>query len=148
MARRSQPRVVLPNGLGMAQLGPSKNTRPERSLRMMMVRGGMTFSCQSRWGPAGRWTVDFLILGCLVDVHGLHWHGRPSKMSRMSKFWRDKLEANRARDRKKVKWAKENGLTYLVLWDYEVVGKERLSGQMIIDLIRFERRRRPPPFAS
>lgn len=125
----------------MAKIGPSKGTKPERILKMMLVRAGAAFACQRRWGPDGRWIADFGILGCLIDVHGWHWHHRRSKMRSMSTYWQEKLRKNRERDRKKVSWAKANGLVYLVLWDYDLTGPQKLSGRTIVEWIRFERLR-------
>lgn len=35
--------IRLPNGLTMSQVGPSSGTRPERALRMLLVRHGLRY---------------------------------------------------------------------------------------------------------
>lgn len=116
----------------MAQLGPAKHTRPERAFRMALVRARIRHKLHIRWGPHNRWVADFIVRGAIVDVHGSHWHGHRSKMRTMSAYWRAKIAANRARDRRKRRFAKANGLRYIVIWDREVSGA--------IDLERLMRR--------
>jgi len=104
----------------MARIGPSAGTRAERVLRMMLVRSRSRHALQVKWGPGDRWCCDFKTHGVLVDVHGHHWHARTSRMRQMSEFWREKLKKNRARDRRKVRYARENGIAYAVIWEHEL----------------------------
>lgn len=104
----------------MARIGPSTGTRAERVLRMMLVRSRARHRTQVKWGPENRWCCDFKVGAVLVDVHGHHWHARTSSMRRMSEFWREKLRKNRERDRKKVRYARENGIAYVVIWEHEL----------------------------
>lgn len=144
MIRRRK--VVLPNGIGMAELGPSSGTKAERAFRMIMVRNGIRHRSQVRWGPDGRWRCDFKVLGVLVDVHGSHWHGRRSRMTTLSPYWRSKLEANLARDKLKAKHARQERIPYAVFRDWEILSKdrrERLCDDQVVRFIKFVRARTP-----
>lgn len=124
----------------MAKLGPSKHTKAERVLRMLLVRHGLRHQSQVKWGPINRWSADFCVMGVMIDVHGFYWHHKNSRMRAMSEFWQRKLKTNRKRDAEKVAYAASNGIRYLVLWDYEILSKDvrdKLLDEKIIGQIEF-----------
>lgn len=115
--------VILPNGLTMAEIGPSKHTRPERVVRMWLVRNGYRHAVQRK---VGRYTVDLVVeqapWNCLaIEVHGRFWHcPRTSGMLLMSKHWRDKLGRNVERDERKRKFLLSMGYSIFTVWDDEL----------------------------
>lgn len=51
------------------------------------------------------------------------WHGwQYPRWKHLLKndFWRNKIEANRARDKKNTKWLRRNGWTVLRLWEHNI----------------------------
>lgn len=120
-------KVKLPNGIGMAEIGPSKNTRPERVVRMWLVRNGHRHEVHKRFD---KYTVDLVVDGWLaIEVHGRFWHcPRRSKMRSMSSFWAEKLDRNVGRDRRKARLLSELGFKRIVIWDDEIgVGSWRAT---------------------
>jgi DNA mismatch endonuclease (patch repair protein) len=107
--------IVLPNGITMAQLGPSKNTRPERVVRMHLVRLGLRHRRNHRGLPG---TPDFWLYRdrVAVLVYGVFWHHPVnSNMLRMSAFWREKLRRNVNRDRRDRRRLRALGITPVVV---------------------------------
>lgn len=118
--------------LNMAVIGPSKGTKPERTVKMALVRNRIKHKEQVPFGPHGRWKADFAVGDIMVDVHGTHWHSSASKMNDMSWFWQNKIRTNRNRDRRKRDYCRKSGIRYIVLWERDV---RRLSDSSIISKI-------------
>lgn len=110
-------KVVLPNGIGMAQLGPSKNTKPERIVRMEMVRLGLRFECHPRVPGCPRRSADFRCGDTFVFVHGRFWHDPRSRSTSISSYWRKKVASNHRRDRSTQRILRRAGLKSIVIWD-------------------------------
>jgi len=58
-----------------------------------------------------------------VFVDGDFWHGwrLPAWEHKLSKFWRDKLRANRARDQRNFRRLRTNGWKVIRIWQHELV---------------------------
>ena len=58
-----------------------------------------------------------------VFVDGDFWHGwrLPAWERKLSKFWRDKLRANRARDQRNIRRLRTNGWKVIRIWQHELV---------------------------
>lgn len=100
----------------MAKLGPSKNTRCERVVRMALVRWGIRHELHKRL-PG---TPDLFVPGAslCIFVDGRFWHcRRTSRMRRMRSFWRRKLEANVRRDRRSRRLLRLLGYRTMTIWD-------------------------------
>lgn len=113
-------RVILPNGITMGQLAPSKNTRPERVVRMFLVSMRIKHRRNYKGLPG---TPDFWLPdhGIVIHACGRFWHCfRTSKMKSMSRFWREKFANNRARDRKVKLRLRELGIPYVTVWDSDI----------------------------
>lgn len=128
----------------MARIGPSKGTKPEMKFKMILVRNKILHSLQVRWGPSSRWTADFRIGDVLVDVHGFHWHHPRSKMAKMSAFWKEKLKSNIRRDRRKRRYADQQGITYVVIWSHRLSAVSVKASNLTYRLSR----PRPPAASS
>lgn len=114
--KTKKTRIILPNGIGMAELGPSKHTKPERMVRMWLVRNKVKF--ELHWPiPDSRRSVDILVRDICVFVHGRFWHDPSWRADRMSDYWKNKVTANRKRDRDTIRICKALGLRTLVIWD-------------------------------
>lgn len=58
----------------------------------------------------------------VVFVEGDFWHGwrLPTWEHKLSKFWRDKLRANRARDQRNFRRLRANGWKIVRIWQHEL----------------------------
>ena len=71
-----------------------------------------------------------------IFVDGCFWHGCPDHMSwpRSNKgFWKQKIEANRQRDRKQERQLRAAGWTVLRVWEHEPVEDALLRIQSALD---------------
>lgn len=115
-------KIVLPNGITMAQLAPSKDTSIERVVRMWLVRNGVRHKVQPT--VSGK-RPDFVAIAAdgsrvAIEANGRFWHCPRSKMRTMSKFWRDKFRRNRGRDRRKRRILAKAGFRVVTVWDDEI----------------------------
>ncbi|MBI4068526.1 DUF559 domain-containing protein [Candidatus Kaiserbacteria bacterium] len=99
-----------------------KNTVPERKIRAYLKEKRFKFREHYR---IGGFRVDFACVGkkLAIFVDGCFWHGcprcyRPPK-SRVS-FWRQKVQANRARDKRIDKTVRALGWRILHIWEHQV----------------------------
>lgn len=119
---KKRPKVRLPNGLGMAQLGPSKWTKPERRVRMILVREGLRHECHWKI-PGTSMSVDFKVGPVCILVDGRFWHDRRGRTSHMGQFWVDKVFQNERRDRRKRRILRSLGLRTFRVWDSDLAPK-------------------------
>jgi DNA mismatch endonuclease (patch repair protein) len=76
-------------------------------------------------GKKFRVRPDFVFpkLKLAVFVDGCFWHGCPkhgTKPKGNASFWRDKLAANKARDRRVTRTLRRNGWRVLRIWEHEL----------------------------
>lgn len=111
---------MLPNGITMDRLGPSRDTRPERVVRMWLVAKRLRHRRNYRPLPG---TPDFWLPDerIVVQVHSVFWHHpKRSRMLTMSPFWREKIRRNAARDRRDRRRLRRIGIVPVVVWDREL----------------------------
>ena len=95
------------------------------SLEMLVQREmrakGLRFHCHVRTLP-GRPDIVFPHERVAVFVDGDFWHGwrLPAWEGKLSKFWRDKLRANRARDQRNFRRLRRLGWRVIRLWQHDV----------------------------
>lgn len=104
-----------------------KNTGPEMSFRKALRnRGLLGYRVNVRKLPG---TPDVVWIGKRVTVfiHGCFWHGcsacaakKNLQPSTRAEYWREKVEANRARDERNRSLLENEGWTVLVFWEHEV----------------------------
>lgn len=101
-----------------------RNTGPEVRLRSALFAGGLRYRVHLRGLPG---TPDIAFPGAKVAVfvHGCFWHGhRGCARARLPKsnveFWREKLEANRLRDRAVRSRLRNLGWRVLEVWGCQV----------------------------
>ncbi len=97
------------------------DTRPEIFLKRLLESEGISFEYQPEIG--GR--PDFLIQSArlCIFVDGCFWHGCPRhfrlpKTNR--KFWREKIERNRARRRRVRSLLNRRGYRVFSLWEHDL----------------------------
>lgn len=105
--------------IDMAVIGPSKNTRPERLVRMFLVSLKVRHELHARWLPG---SPDLFLHDhdLAVFVDGRFWHCPDSKARKISKFWRDKIDANVRRDRRSRRRLRAMGIRTVRVWDSDL----------------------------
>jgi DNA mismatch endonuclease (patch repair protein) len=101
-----------------------RNTEPERLTRRMLFALGARFRTCARDLP-GRPDVVNRTRAWALFVHGCFWHGHARcRLATIPKtntrWWLAKLEANRIRDRRKVRELRNLGFLVEVIWQCEV----------------------------
>lgn len=107
-----------------------RNTKPELLVRSIIHRMGFRFRIHSRSLPG---SPDIVLPrhAKIIFVHGCFWHGhaqcaRSRRPLTNASFWKEKLDANIARDgrsRKALSWM---GWKVLVVWECETRKPEKL----------------------
>jgi DNA mismatch endonuclease (patch repair protein) len=101
-----------------------KNTTPELAVRSLAHRLGYRFRLH-RSGLPGRPDLVFPSRQKVVFVHGCFWHAHPGcsrafRPATRAAYWKQKLEANRTRDRCNLRELSKLGWSALVIWECEV----------------------------
>jgi len=77
----------------------------------------------------------------VILVHGCFWHAhncyRFKWPAQNSEYWRDHLGKNTERDQRNLMAYQKGGWRVLTIWECALVGKEKLSSQLLIQ--RMER---------
>lgn len=98
----------------------SKDTKPELVVRKAVWAAGFRYRLHAIGSP-GRPDLVFKSLRCVVFVHGCYWHGHSCQKGRIpqtnSSFWKNKFEANKARDRRTRHWWRREGWKVIIVWE-------------------------------
>ena len=118
------PAASSPAVRALMQGNRSKATRPEMAVRRACHRLGLRYWANRRPLPTLRREADLVFprARVAVFVDGCFWHGCPQHATQPrsnSKFWRDKVEANRARDRDTDRRLEEAGWCVVRVWEHE-----------------------------
>uniref|UniRef100_A0A6M3JAT8 Putative endonuclease n=1 Tax=viral metagenome TaxID=1070528 RepID=A0A6M3JAT8_9ZZZZ len=104
----------------------TEGTRPEILLRRALVLEGATIRTNDPDLPG---TPDVVLpaLRLAVFVHGCFWHGcqahwRPPRTR--TAFWVGKVQRNRLRDARSIRWLSELGWDTLVVWEHDLPDQE------------------------
>lgn len=101
-----------------------RDTKPELQLRSLLHRRGLRFRVDRRVlkGVRRRADIVFGPARVVVFVDGCFWHGCPEHGTwpkANAKFWREKIEANRARDADTDKRLREEEWEVIRVWEHE-----------------------------
>lgn len=124
----------------MAATAGRDNPR-ECALRSELHRRGLRFRLHRRLLTSSRRTVDIVFPGSRTAVllDGCFWHGCPTHGTwpkNNAEWWREKIEANIARDRDTDQRLLDAGWTVLRIWEHEQVA---VAADRIERLVRAER---------
>jgi DNA mismatch endonuclease (patch repair protein) len=101
----------------------SKNTTPEMLARKAAHRLGLRFRLH-RTDLPGSPDIVFPKHRMVAFVHGCFWHGHGCSRSKLPqtniRFWREKIEKNKLRDRKAEANLRLGGWQVLVLWQCQI----------------------------
>jgi DNA mismatch endonuclease (patch repair protein) len=106
----------------------SRDTVPELALRRELHRRGLRYRVNHRPLPGLRCTPDILFTRARVAVFvdGCFWHRCPEHATSPAAngaWWRDKLAANVARDRRNDAQLNTAGWRVVRVWEHEDVGQ-------------------------
>lgn len=100
-----------------------RDTTPELFVRRMIYAMGYRYRLCRKDLP-GKPDIVFGPRKKVVFVHGCYWHGHKCKKGRLPKshvsYWQQKIEANKARDRRNVKELKALGWDVLTIWQCQL----------------------------
>ena len=113
----------------------SENTKPELAVRRWLHARGYRYRLHAAKLP-GRPDLVVPTRRKVIFVHGCFWHHHNDcRLATMPKsrveFWRPKLEANAARDIKKLEALVDAGWAYLVVWQCELRDMESTGKRMV-----------------
>lgn len=122
-----------------------RDTNPELALRSAVHRLGLRYRVSKRPLPGLRRTADLVFSSARVAVFldGCFWHGCPEHHTvavTNAKFWSDKVEGNRARDRDTDQRLAEAGWLSIRVWEHENPQQAALRVKQVVE----ERRPRRP----
>ncbi|MBZ9797767.1 very short patch repair endonuclease [Mesorhizobium sp. ES1-4] len=103
-----------------------RNNPRERAVRSALHRRGLRFRLHRRLLANSRRTVDIVFPRARVAVFldGCFWHGCPlhgTWPKNNAEWWREKIEANIARDRDTDRRLQELGWTVVRVWEHETI---------------------------
>lgn len=122
---RARSRSPLDSGVSqrMARM-PRRHTKPEKALRAELHARGLRFRLDSRL--PGRPDIVFTRARIAVFCDGCYWHVCPEHHTwpkNNADWWREKLLANVARDRRQDKKLAELGWLPLRVWEHESISE-------------------------
>jgi DNA mismatch endonuclease (patch repair protein) len=95
-------------------------TRPELALRHGLHAAGLRYRLHAAELP-GRPDIVFPRFGVALFVHGCFWHGHSCAAGRSPAtrrdYWVPKVEANKARDKRKVRALRRLGWSVFTVWE-------------------------------
>lgn len=100
------------------------DTAAELAIRRILFARGLRYRKDHKPVPALRTKADLAFLGPRVAVYinGCFWHGCPKHATwpkNNQAFWRHKIEANMARDRRIDTTLEEAGWVVIRVWEHE-----------------------------
>ena len=108
-----------------------KNTKPEEIVRKYLFSQGFRYRKNDKRLPG---TPDIVLpkYKTVIFVNGCFWHGHESCKyfvwpKSNPKFWKEKIEANIARDNQKSKLLKSKGWKVIIVWECELKPAARIA---------------------
>jgi len=112
----------------------NKDTAPEIAVRSIVHRLGFRFR-KNRTDLPGRPDIVLPRHRKVIFVHGCFWHGhkncrRAGRPAKNKAFWRKKLDANIARDKKNAQTLRREGWKVMTIWQCWIRDKNRLVNRI------------------
>jgi DNA mismatch endonuclease Vsr len=125
-----------------------RDTRPEILLRKELHARDLRFRVDYKPLAGLRRRADIVFPGAKVAVlvHGCFWHGCPEHSrdtKSNTKWWKDKIDANKARDADTIANLEAAGWCVIIIWEHEDPQK---AADRLVPIVR-ERRQHPPKAA-
>ncbi len=99
----------------------SENTKPEMLVRKFLHAQGFRYKLHDKKLP-GKPDIVLPKYKTIIFVHGCFWHGHTNCKyfvvpKTRTKWWMNKIAANKANDEKAVKALKKNGWKVITIWE-------------------------------
>jgi DNA mismatch endonuclease (patch repair protein) len=111
----------------------TRNTGAEKAVRSIVHRLGYRYSLVRNDLP-GRPDLAFVSRRKVLFVHGCFWHGHSCRYGRLPKsrlaYWKPKIVANKARDRKQVNELRKAGWSIMIVWQCQLRQNDRLEARI------------------
>jgi len=111
----------------------SKDTAPEMAVRSTAHRLGYRFRLHGKDLP-GKPDLVFRSRMKVVFVHGCFWHAHSCQNGRMPEtrrnYWREKLQANKARDQRIRRKLNALGWSCLTIWECQAKRPEFIESKL------------------
>lgn len=111
----------------------TRDTGAEKAVRSLAHRLGYRCSLKRNDLP-GRPDLVFVSRKKIVFVHGCFWHGHACRYGRLPKsrrsFWRQKIVANKSRDRRQANALRKAGWSVMVVWQCQLKRKDVVAGRI------------------
>lgn len=116
----------------------AKNTKPEVLVRKGLFARGYRYRLNDKRLP-GKPDLVLKKYSAVIFVHGCFWHLHGCALfkwpSARAEWWKEKLQANKVRDRQQLALLREQGWRTLVVWECAMKGKARLSADQLFSRI-------------
>lgn len=110
----------------------ARDTKPELMIRKALHASGLRYRLNVRNLP-GKPDIVLPRHRAAVFVHGCFWHRHECDLFRWpesrTEFWRDKLNANAARDMKTAEALEKAGWRQAVIWECALKGRKKRDFQ-------------------
>ena len=101
----------------------TRDTGAEKTVRSIAHGLGYRYSLARKDLP-GKPDLVFVSRRKVIFVHGCFWHGHTCKYGRLPKsrvgYWKPKIVANMARDRKQVNGLRKTGWSVMIVWQCQL----------------------------
>ena len=105
----------------------SKNTKPEMAVRKYLSAKGYRYKLHDKKLP-GKPDIVLKRKKIAIQVRGCFWHGHSCKLANYPKtnrkYWKDKINNNRKRDRKNDRLIKKMGYRLIVINECKIRNKK------------------------
>ena len=116
-----------------------KGTKPEEIVRKYLFSQGFRYRKNDKRLPG---TPDIVLpkYKTVIFVTGCFWHGHKGCKyfvwpKNNAEFWKNKIESNISRDRKKAETLKDQGWKVIVVWECDLKHNFVFSMQNLVDQI-------------
>lgn len=113
-----------------------KDTKPEMVVRRGLHRRGFRYRLHRNDLP-GRPDIVLSTYNAVVFVQGCFWHGHDCALFKWpgtrQEWWREKIEANRARDHRTMSALKGLGWRQAYVWECAMKGRFRQEPDAMLD---------------
>lgn len=116
-----------------------KGTKPEEIVRKYLFSQGFRYRKNDKRLPG---TPDIVLpkYRTVIFVNGCFWHGHKGCRyfvwpKNNAEFWKNKIESNILRDRKKAETLKDQGWKVIVVWECDLKHNFVFSMQNLVDQI-------------
>ena len=113
----------------------SKNTKPEIRMRKALHRDGLRYRIHRKDLP-GKPDISVAKYNIAIEVRGCFWHGHSRCKNghvprKNTDFWKNKLQTNKARDRRNEKALESMGYRVFVIWECEMQNQQNLNKALL-----------------